>query len=72
MSRKNDEEDRPAAHDAIVTSEVGDEGGTPGDVEHGSAPDAGRGSEATETWEPEPRRDTTIRRDETGRGRRSP
>jgi hypothetical protein len=70
--KRNDENARSGGHDTSVTAEVGGEGGAPGDVEHGSAPDAGTGSEATETWQPERPRDTTIRRDETGRGRRSP
>ena len=71
MKSKNDDQ-RPHGHGTKVTSEVGDEGGTPGDVEHDSAPGAGHGSEATETWSPDTHRDAIIRRDETGRGRRSP
>jgi hypothetical protein len=48
MKNKNDDR-RPHGHGKNVTSEVGDEGGTPGDVEHDSRPGAGHGSEATET-----------------------
>jgi hypothetical protein len=62
-----------AAHDdSQVTSEVGGEGGSPGDVE--IAPDTGpaTGSEAGETSKPAPKRGEAIIRDETGVGRRSP
>lgn len=58
--------------DTETTSEVGSEGGTPGDVEVASAPAPASGSEATETKRPEPAEDVEVRRDETGRGRRSP
>ena len=55
-----------------VTPEVGDEGGSPGDVETGIDRGAGTGSEASETWEPTKRDAHTRVRDETGEGRRSP
>jgi hypothetical protein len=54
-----------------VTPEVGDEGGTPGDVEI-EKDIIGGGSEAEETWRPA---DTTVNeivRDEKGVGRRTP
>lgn len=43
----------PEFEDRHVTSEVGDEGGAPGDVEIAVPEEAGDGSEATETWRPE-------------------
>jgi hypothetical protein len=50
---------------------VGSEGGSPGDVEVG-VDETGTGSERTETWRPEKRRDETAVRDDEGEGRRSP
>ena len=58
--------------DATVTREVGSEGGTSGDVEIGPDNEIGVGSEASETRVPADNRRTTIRRDESGQGRRSP
>ncbi len=58
--------------DAAVTGEVGSEGGTSGDVEVAKDDDIGVGSEAGETRVPADNQPTTIRRDETGEGRRSP
>jgi hypothetical protein len=57
--------------DEEVTPEVGDEGGTPGDVEIARR-GTGTGSEADETWRPEDVEEREIVRDETGVGRRSP
>jgi hypothetical protein len=55
-----------------VTSEVGDEGGSPGDVEVDIDRLPADGREADETLRPvEEKRDTTVR-DETGVGRRNP
>ena len=59
-----------AEHD--VTPEVGDEGGTPGDVERRTTHEVGTGSEADETWRPGEREDHVAKRDETGIGRRNP
>jgi len=60
--RDNDVDDRD------VTPEVGDEGGTAGDVEVGVDRGTGVGSEATETWRPhKPDRGVVV-----GPGRRSP
>ena len=64
------ERDRPK--DTDVTPEVGDEGGTPGDVEIDVDEGAATGSEAGEAWRPTDRNVDTIVRDETGEGRRSP
>lgn len=64
-SKKSDE------LDTDVTPEVGDEGGSPGDVEIG-VDEVGTGSEASETWRPATRDVREIVRDETGQGRRSP
>jgi hypothetical protein len=59
--------------DERPTSEVGSEGGTPGDVELDvDQPGTGTGSEATETWRPVDRTVREIKHDETGEGRRSP
>ncbi len=55
-----------------VTPEVGDEGGSPGNVEIDLDRGPGTGSEATETWQPNRRDRTVTVRDETGQGRRSP
>ena len=62
----------PDRRNADVTSEVASEGGSPGDVEIAPTSDAGAGSEADETWQPTHEKDETVRRDETGEGRRSP
>ena len=59
--------DRPA-----TTPEVGDEGGTPGDIEIDVDRGAGAGSEAGETWRPTGRDVRPIVRDEKGEGRRNP
>jgi hypothetical protein len=55
-----------------VTPEVGDEGGTLGNVEIGTDGGPGVGSEATETWRPSKGERHVTVRDETGTGRRSP
>ena len=55
-----------------VTPEVGDEGGTPGDVEIDVEDAPATGSEARETWRPPERSVDRIVRDDTGEGRRSP
>jgi hypothetical protein len=54
------------------TTEVASEGGGPGDVEIVRRRKPGTGSEATETLRPGEESREEIRRDETGRGRRSP
>lgn len=64
--------DREQKKDAALTPEVGGEGGSPGDVELVRDDGIGAGSEAGETRVPVDRGTTTIRRDETGEGRRSP
>jgi len=55
-----------------VTPEVGDEGGTPGDVERRTTNEVGSGSEADETWRPARRDEHDTAHDETGVGRRNP
>jgi hypothetical protein len=55
-----------------ATHEVGDEGGTPGDVEVGRPQVIGTGSEAGETWRPAAEGRDAIVRDDTGEGRRNP
>ena len=55
-----------------VTPEVGDEGGSDGNVELGRHSDIGTGSEATETWRPSDDEGDATVRDESGKGRRSP
>jgi hypothetical protein len=55
-----------------VTPEVGDEGGTPGDVESRTTHEVGTGSEAGETWRPADQEREPVRHDETGVGRRNP
>jgi hypothetical protein len=62
----------PEFDDRRVTPEVGDEGGTSGDVEVGVELDTGGGSEATETWRPAKNEHDAVARDESGEGRRSP
>jgi hypothetical protein len=54
-----------------ITHEVGDEGGTPGDVEIDKDV-IGGGSEAGETWRPADTQVREIVRDDTGEGRRTP
>ena len=63
--------ERPAWKES-VTPEVGDEGGSPGDVEIGTDRIPGAGSEGTETWRPVDSETREIVRDETGEGRRTP
>jgi hypothetical protein len=58
--------------ESTVTPEVGDEGGTPGDVEVANTKVIGTGSEAGETWRPAVEKRDEIVRDETGDGRRTP
>jgi len=53
-----------------ITPEVGDEGGSSGDVEVERNKARGAGSEARETWRPSRRRPEIIERD--NEGRRSP
>jgi hypothetical protein len=55
-----------------VTPEVGDEGGSAGDVEIHIDRVPGQGSEATETWRPQDDDRDIVHRDQTGEGRRSP
>jgi hypothetical protein len=55
-----------------VTREVGDEGGSPGDVEKETDRAPASGSEAGETWQPGGAARRDVVRDETGKGRRSP
>jgi hypothetical protein len=54
-----------------VSAEVGDDGGSPGDVELITTV-IGTGSEAGETWRPAEQEKKDVVRDETGEGRRSP
>jgi hypothetical protein len=54
------------------TPEVGSEGGSPGDLERNRQRDVGTGSEAGTTWHPTESDTETVKRDETGIGRRSP
>jgi len=73
-----DDDRSPEQERSAVTPEVGDEGGSPGNVELGVDRGTGTGSEAGETWRPaQPDVDKvdnvdTVYRDETGEGRRSP
>jgi hypothetical protein len=55
-----------------VTAEVGSEGGSPGDVELDIDSGSATGTEAGETWQPTTHTVEEVRRDETGKGRRSP
>jgi hypothetical protein len=56
----------------VTTNEVGNEGGSPGDVEVAREPVPTTGSEAGETARPVKPDVHTVVRDETGEGRRSP
>lgn len=71
MSITSRPDDSPDLDTDLPTREVGSEGGSPGDLEPGSAP-IGTGSEAGEQWRPAPDRPHEVRRDESGEGRRSP
>jgi hypothetical protein len=71
MGEKHDTH-RHAPGDTEVTPEVGDEGGSAGDVEVGVDRGPGTGSEAGETWRPGKKDRDVVVRDETGVGRRSP
>jgi hypothetical protein len=55
-----------------VTAEVGDEGGTHGELEVVRKEIPATGSEAGETWRPVDEKTETVARDETGEGKRSP
>jgi len=66
------ERDTPDVHADTTAADVGSEGGSPGDVELTRADEAAVGSEAGETWRPTDEKVETVRRDETGEGRRSP
>lgn len=62
----------PELDTELRSSEVGAEGGSPGDVEFYRRCEAGYGSEAGETWRPRDHNLHEVRRDHTGIGRRSP
>jgi len=64
--------DTPDVHSDTTNADVGSEGGSPGDVELTRANEPAAGSEAGETWRPTGGKVDTVRRDETGEGRRSP
>jgi hypothetical protein len=64
--------DAPDVHSESTTADVGSEGGSPGDVELTRAHEPAAGSEGGETSRPTGERVDTVRRDETGEGRRSP
>lgn len=66
----HDNDERPDTLEP--TAEVGDEGGTFGDVEREVVEQPGGGSEANETWRPSRRAPDERVGDETGEGRRSP
>jgi hypothetical protein len=72
MSTKANEDSEIERDRSDVTPEVGDEGGTPGDIEIDVDDAPATGSEARETWSPtEPSVDKIVPGD-TGEGRRSP
>jgi len=60
------------ADESTVTAEVGDDGGSPGDVEITTTTEIGTGSEAGEVWRPVDKKVHQVVRDETGDGRRNP
>ena len=62
---------RQEKKNATPTTEVGSEGGSPGDVEVVRRNVPGKGSEAGDTYRPVHEETETIDRD-TGEGRRSP
>jgi len=72
MSKKESEDVDLERDRVSETHEVGDEGGSPGNVEIGIDHGAGTGSETGETWRPTERDVNEVVRDETGEGRRSP
>ena len=71
MSKKANDDDIEKDR-TVVTPEVGEEGGTSGDVELAIDQAPATGSEAGETWRPTERTVDKVARDETGAGRRSP
>jgi len=72
MSTKANDDSQVDRDRSDVTPEVGDEGGTPGDVEIDVDDAPATGSEARETWRPTERRIDEIDRDDTGEGRPTP
>ena len=70
MAEPSGETPIPELDTTRVTPEVGDEGGSPGDVEIAVDRGPQTGSEATETQRPASERRTIIDRDDVGR--RSP
>jgi hypothetical protein len=54
-----------------LTDEVGDEGGTPGNLEERRS-EIGTGAEGDELWRPAEERKEEVPRDRTPPGRRSP
>ena len=67
---KREPDSSPQLDREQVTSEVGSEGGSPGDLEKVHR-EVGTGSEAGELWRPVDEEDEDLRRDDTP-GRRSP
>jgi hypothetical protein len=65
-------DDEIDVHLDLTEADVGDESGSPGDVELAREHGPGTGSEADELWRPTHTRVETIHRDDTGKGRRSP
>ena len=72
MSKKESEDVDLERDRVAATHEVGDEGGSPGNVDISMDHGAGTGSETGETWRPTERNVAAIVRDETGEGRRNP
>lgn len=69
---ENPNGDVPELDTERPSSEVGGEGGSPGDLEFDRTREIGTGSEATQTWTPAEDAVQEVHHDETGTGRRSP
>jgi hypothetical protein len=69
---RTSEPERYVRADEAPTREVGNEGGSPGDVEIATSRAPAHGSEATETIRRRDVEQEEVRRDETGEGRRAP
>jgi hypothetical protein len=71
VSNASEPDSNPQLGTEEPTGEVGSEGGSPGDLEHGHS-EIGTGSEAGELWQPAGVRRQEVWRNQGQPGRRSP